>query len=156
MWLWPGNRTFLEVASIVVIWWIVAFFAQWLFSQGNRHLEHDKIRTHHYFPLSESSLLFRARLKATGTPLAVKVIPLDISVDAKNQIISELAALDQVSRMWCFVTLLDFDYECVGWDRRNARLLRQLECSQKSSWNQIYLHYFLNIFMKMSRHLLLE
>ena len=24
-WLWPGNRTFLEVASIVVTWWIVAF-----------------------------------------------------------------------------------------------------------------------------------
>ena len=27
-WLWPGNRTFLEVASMVVItWWIVAFCA---------------------------------------------------------------------------------------------------------------------------------
>ena len=26
-WLWPGNRTFLEVASIVVTWWIVAFLA---------------------------------------------------------------------------------------------------------------------------------
>ena len=25
-WLWPGNRTFLEVASMVVTWWIVAFF----------------------------------------------------------------------------------------------------------------------------------
>ena len=24
--LWPGNRTFLEVASMVVTWWIVAFF----------------------------------------------------------------------------------------------------------------------------------
>ena len=24
-WLWPGNRTFLEVASMVVSWWIVAF-----------------------------------------------------------------------------------------------------------------------------------
>ena len=24
-WLGPGNRTFLEVASIVVAWWIVAF-----------------------------------------------------------------------------------------------------------------------------------
>ena len=24
-WLLPGNRTFLEVASIVVTWWIVAF-----------------------------------------------------------------------------------------------------------------------------------
>ena len=24
-WLWPGNRTFLEVASMVVTWWIVAF-----------------------------------------------------------------------------------------------------------------------------------
>ena len=23
-WLWPGNRTFLEVASIVVTWWILA------------------------------------------------------------------------------------------------------------------------------------
>ena len=27
-WLWPGNRTFLEVASMVVTWWIGAFFAQ--------------------------------------------------------------------------------------------------------------------------------
>ena len=25
-WLWPGNRTFLEVASMVVTWWIVAFW----------------------------------------------------------------------------------------------------------------------------------
>ena len=24
-WLWPGNRTFLDVASMVVTWWIVAF-----------------------------------------------------------------------------------------------------------------------------------
>ena len=24
-WLWPGNRTFLEVASMIVSWWIVAF-----------------------------------------------------------------------------------------------------------------------------------
>ena len=24
-WLWPGSRTFLEVASMVVSWWIVAF-----------------------------------------------------------------------------------------------------------------------------------
>ena len=29
-WLWPGNLTFLEVASMVVTWWIVAFFAQWI------------------------------------------------------------------------------------------------------------------------------
>ena len=30
-WVWPGNRTFLEVAiaSMVVTWWIVVFFAQW-------------------------------------------------------------------------------------------------------------------------------
>ena len=27
-WLWPGNRTFLEVASMVVTWWMVAGFAQ--------------------------------------------------------------------------------------------------------------------------------
>ena len=25
-WLWPGNRTFLEVASMVVTWWIVTFW----------------------------------------------------------------------------------------------------------------------------------
>ena len=25
-WLWPGNRTLLEVASMVVTWWIVGFF----------------------------------------------------------------------------------------------------------------------------------
>ena len=24
-WLWPGNRTFLQVASMVVTWWIVGF-----------------------------------------------------------------------------------------------------------------------------------
>ena len=24
-WLWPGNRAFLEVASMVITWWIVAF-----------------------------------------------------------------------------------------------------------------------------------
>ena len=24
-WLWPGNRTFLEVASMMVTWWIMAF-----------------------------------------------------------------------------------------------------------------------------------
>ena len=27
-WLWPGNKTFLKVASMVVTWFIVAFFAQ--------------------------------------------------------------------------------------------------------------------------------
>ena len=27
-WLGPGNRTFLEVVSMVVTWWIVAFFVQ--------------------------------------------------------------------------------------------------------------------------------
>ena len=26
-WLWPGNMTFSEVASMVAIWWIVAFCA---------------------------------------------------------------------------------------------------------------------------------
>ena len=26
-WLWPGNRTFLDVASMVVSWWIVAFLS---------------------------------------------------------------------------------------------------------------------------------
>ena len=26
-WLWPGHRTFLEVANMVVTWWIVAFCA---------------------------------------------------------------------------------------------------------------------------------
>ena len=26
-WLWPENKTFLEVASMVVTWWIVAFDA---------------------------------------------------------------------------------------------------------------------------------
>ena len=30
-WLWPGNRTFLEVASIVVSWWIVAFLRYHVF-----------------------------------------------------------------------------------------------------------------------------
>ena len=28
-WLWSGNKTFLEVDSLVESWWIVAFFAQW-------------------------------------------------------------------------------------------------------------------------------
>ena len=27
-WLWPRNRIFLEVARMVVTWWIMAFFAQ--------------------------------------------------------------------------------------------------------------------------------
>ena len=26
-WLWPGNRTFLEVASMVTTWWILAFLS---------------------------------------------------------------------------------------------------------------------------------
>ena len=25
-WLWPGNKTLLEVASMVITWWIVPFF----------------------------------------------------------------------------------------------------------------------------------
>ena len=29
-WLWPGNRTYSEVASMVVTWWIVGFFSQWI------------------------------------------------------------------------------------------------------------------------------
>ena len=29
-WLWPGNRTCLEVASMVVIWWILAFCAAYM------------------------------------------------------------------------------------------------------------------------------
>ena len=28
-WWWPGNRIFLEVASMVVIWWILFFCADW-------------------------------------------------------------------------------------------------------------------------------
>ena len=28
--LGPGNRTFLEVASMVATWWIVEFFVQWV------------------------------------------------------------------------------------------------------------------------------
>ena len=28
-WLWPGSRTFVEVASMMVTWWIVFVFAQW-------------------------------------------------------------------------------------------------------------------------------
>ena len=32
-WLGPGNRTFLEVASMVVTWWIVAFLCS-VFSNG--------------------------------------------------------------------------------------------------------------------------
>ena len=34
-WLWPGNRTFLEVSSMVVTWWIVTFL-----SSDNRCLVH--------------------------------------------------------------------------------------------------------------------
>ena len=38
-WLWPGSRTFLEVASMVVTWWIVAFSSSvivwsWLATTG--------------------------------------------------------------------------------------------------------------------------
>ena len=36
-WLWPGNRTFSEVASMVVTWWIVAFFAQCWLTQLLQH-----------------------------------------------------------------------------------------------------------------------
>ena len=31
-WLWPGNRTFLEVVSMVVSWWIAAFLPSHIFS----------------------------------------------------------------------------------------------------------------------------
>ena len=31
-WLWPGNRTFLEVSSMVVTWWIVALCAVYIIS----------------------------------------------------------------------------------------------------------------------------
>ena len=33
-WLWPENRAFLEVASMVVTWWTMAFFAQWISLYG--------------------------------------------------------------------------------------------------------------------------
>ena len=37
-WLWPGNRIFLEVASMVVTWWIVAFCpVLWCFSSILNH-----------------------------------------------------------------------------------------------------------------------
>ena len=36
-WFWPGNRTFLEVTSMVVTQWIVAFFAQWGLSLRSPH-----------------------------------------------------------------------------------------------------------------------
>ena len=39
-WLWPGNRTFLEVASMVVTWWRMAFFAQCTFHFLNQLLAH--------------------------------------------------------------------------------------------------------------------
>ena len=29
-WLWPGNGTFLEVASMVVTWWIMTFCAVYI------------------------------------------------------------------------------------------------------------------------------
>ena len=37
-WLWPENRTFLEVASTVLIWWIVAFFVRVTWWVGNWYL----------------------------------------------------------------------------------------------------------------------
>ena len=36
-WLWPGNRTFLEVAITVVTWWIVAFLPS-VYDHGSRLL----------------------------------------------------------------------------------------------------------------------
>ena len=36
-WLWPGNRTFLEVASMVVTWWIVAFVRNESHLESKRH-----------------------------------------------------------------------------------------------------------------------
>ena len=37
-WLWPGNRTYLEVASMLVTLWIVGFFAQYSLFWGNHSL----------------------------------------------------------------------------------------------------------------------
>ena len=43
MWLEPGNKTFSEVASMVVTWWIVGLFAQGYTSMSrstnNNHLQ---------------------------------------------------------------------------------------------------------------------
>ena len=37
-WLWPGNRTLLEVASMVVTWWIVAFLPSDQYHDSSRWL----------------------------------------------------------------------------------------------------------------------
>ena len=37
-WLWPGNRTFLEVASLVVTWWIAAFLCSATLSSDQLNL----------------------------------------------------------------------------------------------------------------------
>ena len=57
-WLWPGNRTFLEVASMVVSWWIVPFLhsgTQWVGSN-----EPWIILKNHHEALSFTSLLYIA------------------------------------------------------------------------------------------------
>ena len=45
-WLWPGDRTFLELASMVVTWWRVAFCAQCWREHGKcfQHI-HSSIQT---------------------------------------------------------------------------------------------------------------
>ena len=42
-WLWPRNRTLLEVDSMVVSWWILAFFAQWYSNDWSIHTIFTKI-----------------------------------------------------------------------------------------------------------------
>ena len=38
-WLWPGHRTFLEVGSTVLIWWIVAFLCSvWHHAWSDHHM----------------------------------------------------------------------------------------------------------------------
>ena len=53
-WLWPGNRTLLEVSSIVVTWWIVFFFALWIswrifvFWDMHASSTYESSNIHHY------------------------------------------------------------------------------------------------------------
>ena len=58
-WLWSGNRTFLELASVVVIWWIMAFFAQCCDMHGV-----DKMKALHWFWLS--SVLIHCNNRVMG------------------------------------------------------------------------------------------
>ena len=81
-WLWPGNRTFLVVASTVVTWWIVAFCAV-LWHHTNHRTKKKTVTTMLTYPW-KCTVLHCNHLGNTWKPLVLMTRHFDCCPSASD------------------------------------------------------------------------